>query len=135
LLFAEPKAAGIAERLEGARLVSPTLLAFELANVCAIKTRRHPGLLASLVSAFRLRDRLDVEEVAVDHADVIALAAKAGLTAYDASYLWLSRHLDAELVTLGRKLAKAALPTGYALRRRVFGASATGNKGARNRPV
>jgi predicted nucleic acid-binding protein len=31
-----------------------------------------------------------------------------GMLTYDASYLWLSRQLGAELVTLDRQLAKAA---------------------------
>jgi predicted nucleic acid-binding protein len=33
---------------------------------------------------------------------------RTGLTAYDAAYLWLARHLDAELVTLDTELQRAA---------------------------
>ena len=44
----------------------------------------------------------------VDHDGVLALAEATGLTSYDASYLWIARALDAELVTLDRKLAAAA---------------------------
>jgi uncharacterized protein with PIN domain len=40
LLFAEPEADSIARRLEGARLVAPSLVDFELANVCLTKMRR-----------------------------------------------------------------------------------------------
>ena len=36
-----------------------------------------------------------------------AEAAATGLTAYDASYLWLTRQLDADLVTLDQQLARA----------------------------
>jgi predicted nucleic acid-binding protein len=39
----------------------------------------------------------------------VALAAETGLTAYDASYLWLSHRLRVPLVTLDSKLAQAAL--------------------------
>jgi predicted nucleic acid-binding protein len=39
---------------------------------------------------------------------VLELAESTGLTAYDASYLWLARELSAELVTLDGQLAKAA---------------------------
>ena len=60
-----------------------------------------------LTAAFQLRDRLAVEEVAVDHDGTLELAATTGLTAYDASYLWLARQLGAELVTLDKQLAKA----------------------------
>jgi predicted nucleic acid-binding protein len=84
------------------------LLAFELANVCLIKARRHPEQRPALIAAFRLRGRLGVEEVTVDHDSALELAASTGLTAYDASYLWLSRQLEAELVTLDQQLAMAA---------------------------
>lgn len=40
--------------------------------------------------------------------ETIELARRTGLSAYDASYLWLARHLGAELVTLDAKLANAA---------------------------
>jgi predicted nucleic acid-binding protein len=39
----------------------------------------------------------------------VDLAEATGLTAYDASYLWLARTLNAELVTLDRKLAAASV--------------------------
>jgi predicted nucleic acid-binding protein len=107
LLFGEPEAEAIAEQLTDARLVAPALLGFELANVCLIKSRRHPEQRPALIAAFRLRDRLAVEEVAVDHDGALELAVTTGLTAYDASYLWLCRQLGAGLVTLDIQLAKA----------------------------
>jgi predicted nucleic acid-binding protein len=107
LLFGEPEAEAIALQLGDARLVAPALLGFELANVCLIKLRRHPEQRVALTTAFRLRDRLAVDEVAVDHDGTLELAAATGLTAYDAGYLWLARQLGAELVTLDKQLAKA----------------------------
>lgn len=111
LLFAEPEAEAVAARLEGARLVAPGLLAFELANVCLVKARRRPDQREALLTAHGLRGRLNVEEVAVDHGQVVALALASGLSAYDASYLWLARALGAELVTLDKALGRAAAPT------------------------
>jgi predicted nucleic acid-binding protein len=107
VLFGEPEADTVAARLGEARLAAPALLAFELANVCLIKSRRHPEQRPGLSAAFRLRDRLAVDEVAVDHDGALELAAATGLTAHDASYLWLARQLGAELVTLDGQLAKA----------------------------
>jgi len=107
LLFGEPEAETVADLLEGASLVAPALLSFELTNVCLIKMRRHPDQQSALTSAFRLRDRLGVRETAVNHDEMLDLATSTGLTAYDASYLWLSRYLGVELVTLDRQLAKA----------------------------
>ncbi|MBV9740236.1 MAG: type II toxin-antitoxin system VapC family toxin [Hyphomicrobiales bacterium] len=48
-----------------------------------------------------------METVTVDLTATLDLAESAGLTAYDASYLWLARALGAELVTLDRKLTAA----------------------------
>lgn len=108
LIFAEPDAENVAKRVEGARLAAPSLLDFELANVCLNKMRRQPAKRDAIRAAFRLANRLKVETVAVDHAAIVDLAETTGLTAYDASYLWLARSLDAELVTLDRKLAAAS---------------------------
>jgi predicted nucleic acid-binding protein len=107
LLFGEPEGEAIAGRLGEARLVAPALLGFDLANICLIKTRRHPDQATALTAAFGLRHRLGVEEM-TDHDDVLELAAQTGLTVYDASYLWLARQLGAELVTLDRQLERAA---------------------------
>jgi predicted nucleic acid-binding protein len=46
--------------------------------------------------------------MAVDHDQTAGLALETGLTAYDASYLWLARRLGAELVTLDKALDAAA---------------------------
>lgn len=41
VLFGEPEAKSIKDSLEGASLVAPALLPFEVANACAMKARRH----------------------------------------------------------------------------------------------
>ena len=108
LLFGEPEAEAVAVRLDGARLIAPSLLAFELANVCLVKCRRHSDHREALFAGLGLRSRLGVEEIAVDHASIVELALETGLTVYDASYLWLARRLGAELVTLDKALDAAA---------------------------
>jgi predicted nucleic acid-binding protein len=108
VLFGEPRGETAARRLEGARLVAPSLIGFELANVCVTKCRRHPRQREALLAAFALRRRLAIDEIAVDHAAVMEVALATGLTAYDASYLWLASELGAELVTLDDALERAA---------------------------
>lgn len=107
LLFGEPEGAAIADRLRGASLVAPALLPFEMANICLKKLRRHPAQRQALLSAFALMVRMDIAAVAVDHAEVLDLAERSGLSAYDASYLWLARKLGVGLVTLDRMLEAA----------------------------
>jgi len=108
LVFGEPKAGEMAKALSDGPLVAPSLLWFELASICLQKTMVYPGRSNEILKAFRLARHLSVEMVEVDHSAVIELAREVALTTYDASYLWLAIHLSGELVTLDRKLEKAA---------------------------
>ncbi len=108
LVFGEPEAETVAKQLLTFTLVAPQLLWFELANITFKKAAKHPGLVDQIREAFRMAERLTIEMLAVDHLDVIDLAAQARLTTYDASYLWLARKTGGELVTLDKRLSKAA---------------------------
>lgn len=108
ILFGEPEADDIADRLGDVVLIAPALLRFELANICWKKMRRHPEKRDALVAAHNLLARMEIHEVEVRFAEVLELAEAAGITAYDASYLWLGKTLGLELVTLDRGLARAA---------------------------
>jgi predicted nucleic acid-binding protein len=108
LVFGEPAAEEIAAYLFGATLAAPALLAFELANIALKKLRRHPHQRAALLAANAFSLRLSIEIVAVDTAAVLSVAEETGLTACDASYLWLARELPSDLVTLNAALNAAA---------------------------
>jgi len=107
VVFNEPSSDDVVARLGDARLIAPSLLPYELANVYVIKVRRYPDQKAGLDQAFSLLGSLDIELVAVSADGAGALACETGLTAYDAAYLWLARRLGLELVTLDRKLGAA----------------------------
>ena len=108
MLFAEPAGERLFAELGDCELVAPSLLHFELANVCVVKCRKHPERRGALMDAFGSRDQLAVTEAPVNYDAVLALARELDLSAYDASYLWLARALGVPLVTLDRRLAKAA---------------------------
>lgn len=111
-MLAEPEADAVAQRLQGARLSAPALLGFELANVCLMKIRRQHNKREALRNAFRFARKLNISLTFVDYEAVLDLAEATGLTAYDASYLWLARSLGAELIALDRKLAAASFDAG-----------------------
>ena len=107
LLDSGPDGQWTANALVGADLAAPSLVAFESANII----RRHE--LAGLVSA---------DQAAQAHADLLDLAIeawpyevlagrtwalRANLSSYDASYVALAELLDATLVTLDRRIARA----------------------------
>ncbi len=107
LIFGEPEAEAVVHQLGGAEMAAPALLPYELTNVCWKKRRGHPEVAPALLDGLRRFSRLQTRLVEVDHLEVLTLAEEFGLTAYDASYLWLARRLDAELVTLDSRLAEA----------------------------
>lgn len=108
ILFGEPEADEVAERLGDVVVIAPALLRFELANICWKKIRRHPEKRDALVAGHGLLEQMEIHEVEVRFGEVLELAEAEGVTAYDASYLWLAGVLGLELVTLDRALARAA---------------------------
>jgi predicted nucleic acid-binding protein len=117
MLLLEPRAAAAwqvwleAERM----LLAPPIVWFEVANAL-VRRRRMPSDAAMA--------RLDLLfKVGLDTADrgygglatAVDLATRHGLSAYDASYLALAIEIDAELATLDRDLARAAVAEGVPL--------------------
>jgi predicted nucleic acid-binding protein len=108
IVFGESEGRTIAAHLEGETLLAPALLDFELTNVALTRARRRPDLSIAIAVSLAAALRLPVSRIAVPGSAVFALAAETGLSAYDASYLWLARSRDAELVTLDKALARLA---------------------------
>ncbi|MBM4034093.1 MAG: type II toxin-antitoxin system VapC family toxin [Planctomycetes bacterium] len=106
--FGEPEAESVNERLKGATLLASGLIWFELANICLKKIRRQPEDAERFLAGFSYARHLGIQEREVDYLAVIALARRTGLSAYDASYLWLSRELGVELVSNDTQLNQAA---------------------------
>lgn len=107
-LFAEAKADEAVALTAAYRLHAPALIAYEVCQVALTKLRRGEAE-ASVLQA----QLADFEETAVELCDfslpaALALAQRYGLTAYDASYLWLAAELRAPLITFDRQLGLAA---------------------------
>jgi len=107
LLFGEPGGPGVADRLEGRALFAPTLLRYEVASVCLKKGVADPPKRDGLEAALRLLPRLQIREIQVPVDALVEVAEAFGLTTYDAAYLWLSRELEAQLVSLDDRLIRA----------------------------
>jgi predicted nucleic acid-binding protein len=107
-LFKEPEQAALADKMELMRLTAPRILPFEIANACIKKIRRRPKNRVELLASFEVFFEIAIEFLDVDYDEALRLADAKGLSFYDASYLWLAASLDAELITLDRRLADAA---------------------------
>lgn len=107
ILFGEPAADAVVERLDAHELVAPSLLRYEIASVAAGKARRREVSVDAAAEALATFSRLRIILHDLDPLPVFRLVAGTRLTAYDAAYLWLARVLSADLVTLDEKLARA----------------------------
>ena len=107
-LFDETGAEAALSWMRGRRLCAPHLLDCEIANVALSKMRQ--GFDAGAVrEAMRMHARAELDRYPVDVVEVVELASRAQLSAYDAAYLWLARTLGAPLATFDAKLGAAAL--------------------------
>lgn len=106
VLFAEPNGDTIRAHVRGESLLAPHLIDYELANICLKRIRREPMASPGLLTMLSGLTSLGIRRVDVPPTEVAALAVQTGLTAYDASYLWLAMARDIELVTLDSQLAR-----------------------------
>lgn len=106
MLFDEADGATIRAHIRGERLTAPHLLDFELANICWKRVRRMPSEHTASLAMLAGLAHVEIDRVRVPPTDVARLALRTGLTAYDASYLWLALSRDLELVTLDNQLAR-----------------------------
>jgi predicted nucleic acid-binding protein len=108
VVFAEPKMAQVETLIFGHRLFAPYFFKSELANVCVKKIRQFPEQRDTILGLFSAAWHTPFNFADIDPVAVLALAERLRLSACDASYLWLAKHLDAELVTLDQDLEKAS---------------------------
>ena len=106
--FDEPLGFAVRDRLREHKLVAPAILEFELVNIARTKTRQRPAEGTAIADSLHdaLQYGVSIERVDLDA--VLKIAVTTGLSAYDASYLWLARHRGIPLVTLDKKLAARA---------------------------
>ena len=106
VMFGEAEGATIQAHVRGESLMAPELIDYELANACWKRIRKHPDTQAEVLTMLAGVDFLSITRVPVRTTEVVALAVRTGLSAYDASYLWLAMSRDVELVTLDNQLAR-----------------------------
>lgn len=107
LLFGEPEAQLVAEKLGDDSFLVPTLFRYEIANICWKKLRKYPEQPEALLNAHSLLEHMDIEEVDVSVLEVLLLADRENLTVYDTSYLWLAEKSGMDLVSLDGDLMAA----------------------------
>lgn len=106
LLFREHWVVEAEQNIANRLLHAPYLLQAEIANVAIKKSRQGMGQIVQ--DGIAQLEALAIELHRVQEAEVIALADRYRLSAYDACYLWLAAELKAPLATFDERLATAA---------------------------
>ena len=106
--FHEPRQREAERLIAGGGLFAPTLLRYEMANIAVKKISDAPQQRETLVESLQAFLRLNIALREVDCQRVVELATLTGLTAYDASYLFVARELGMPLLTFDAQLARVA---------------------------
>jgi predicted nucleic acid-binding protein len=99
----------------GSLLVAPPHFRSEMANALLRGVRLEPLDVIGRMQQLFLAGVDLIDRGFVGLVEAVELAARHGLSVYDASYLALALDLDGELATLDRALATAATAEGVAL--------------------
>ena len=107
VIFDEAERVEALQLLEGKHLWAPRLLDHEVVNVAAKKQRRGlaPDVVRQALASF-LEHQIDM--VNPEPIEQFNIAARYGLSGYDAAYLWLAAQMRVPLLTFDAKLAAAA---------------------------
>jgi predicted nucleic acid-binding protein len=108
VVFGEPNAEEAGGWLRGRTLCAPQTLDAEVTNAGLNKIRRRTMTLKEVAPAIETYAAFDIERHAIAPPQVLAIAAKYGLSACDAAYLWLAERLAAPLATFDARLGEAA---------------------------
>ena len=107
LLFSEPQAVKIRNAVKNVRLAAPELLRYEIASVALKKHHSENIPHTAIVHALDILNRWDMDWYDISPVKTFETSMTSGLSACDASYLWLARELQADLLTLDTQLQKA----------------------------
>ena len=106
--FREHRQREAARLIAGVDLFAPTLLKYEMANIACNRIARFPQQRETFRDYLQEFLNLNIDLREVDCQRVVELATLTGLTAYDASYLFVARELGMPLLTFDRQLARVA---------------------------
>lgn len=104
------KAGTVMARVGEDLAIVPSLFWHEITNTLIVAERRKRiGPLEADRFLKALGDLRLATDTAQDHTAILALARRRNLSGYDAAYLETAKRLDAEVATLDRAMARAAV--------------------------
>lgn len=109
VLLAEPDGDWVRSQTAGFTLIAPTLLPFELGNICWKKVRRQPEQADAVLFIWQSWVRSHTLSFhPTNLVETMSMAREHNLTFYDATYLWLAQDRSVTLISLDGSLIRAA---------------------------
>ncbi len=108
VILGEPERERIIKLTDNRRLVAPGCLPWEMGNALSALIRRRRLTVAEATRGLDIFNDIRIRLAEVNVGRAVQTAAKTGLYAYDAYYLECARKTRAPLLTIDRKLRKAA---------------------------
>lgn len=109
VLLVEEEATWVNEQGDGVELAAPSILPFEVGNICWKRLRRSASEATSILAIWAAWNAsLPVRLMEPDPVQTLRLAHETGLTFYDASYLRLAQEQGADLISLDSQLVRIA---------------------------
>ena len=115
ILLEEPERPALIAATEGATLLAPAVLPWEVGNALVAIIRRRRLSEAEARLAWRAYEAIPKRLADVDVGEAIGLATRHGLYAYDAYFLALAQRRSLRLLTLDQHLGVAARRAGVDL--------------------
>ena len=112
IAFSESSKADATALVTGLEMYAPPLMAYEITHIALKKIVRNPSQRLVTFNALDTTLGGAIKWMTVDFNKTLTLALETGLTAYDASYLYLAQTLGLPLATFDRKLNSAAQARG-----------------------
>ena len=112
IAFDELEAREALSLVKGYEFYAPFLMAFEVTNIAWKKVNRDPSQRLEILEGLTAALNTPINWTAIDFNETLKLALETGLTAYDASYLYLAQTLGMPLATFDRKLRSTAQARG-----------------------
>jgi len=115
VLAAEAERPALIRVTQGAELVAPASVHWEIGNACSAMLKRRRATLPQVRAMLTAYGQIPLRLLEVDLGRALELADQFGLYAYDAYLLAAARSQRAPLLTLDQGLSRAARDAGIAL--------------------
>jgi len=108
VILEEPEKTALIVETEGATLLAPGCLSWEIGNAFSAILKRKRLSFESISKGLAIFEMIPIQEVEVSLVDTLVLSNRHGIYAYDAYYLQLAKRASLPLLTLDRRMIEVA---------------------------